>query len=85
MKTTNDLQKAGGISALIASATYLFGIAMILTILAPIADPTLSFENFLDFLTANKTLVFIWHFTIYLINGICLIILSLALYERLKS
>ena len=85
MKTTNDLQKAGGIAALVASAIFLFAIVMVLTILNPMADQTLSFEKYLDFLTANKTLVYIWHFAIYLLCGVCLTILSLALYERIKS
>lgn len=85
METTTDLQKAGGISALVASATYLFAIALVATIMAPMNDPAISFENYLNFLTANKALVFIWHFAMYLINGICLSILCLALYERFKS
>jgi hypothetical protein len=85
MKTTSNLQKAGGISALVASSTYLFAFVMLFTILAPMNDSTLIFEKYIDFLEANKTLVFIWHFAIYLMNGVCLIILSLALYERLKS
>ena len=85
MKTTNDLQNAGGISALVASATYLFAFVMLLTTLAPMNDSALSFEEYLNVLEENKPLVFIWHFSMYLINGVCLIILSLALYERIKS
>jgi Domain of unknown function (DUF4386) len=85
MKATNDLQIAGGVSALIASATYLFAMVFVFTTLAPMADPTLSFEKYLDFLKANHRLVFVWHFSMYLINGVCLVVLSLALYERIKS
>jgi hypothetical protein len=85
MKTKNDLQKAGGISALVASATYLFAIALVASVMAPMADATLSFENYINFLTANKALIFIWHFAMYLLNGVCLVILSLALYYRIKA
>jgi hypothetical protein len=85
MKATTNLQKAGGISALIAAATYLFAMVLVFTILAPMADASLSFEKYVDFYTANKTLIFIWHFSMYLINGVCLVILALTLYERLKS
>jgi hypothetical protein len=84
MKTTIDLQKAGGIAALVASATYLFAMGLLVTILAPMADAALSFDKYVDFYTANKTLVFIWHFSMYLINGVCLVVLSLVLYERIK-
>jgi Domain of unknown function (DUF4386) len=85
MKTTTNLQNAGGISALIAAATYLFAMVLVFTILAPMADSSLSFEKYVEFYTAHKILIFIWHFAMYLINGVCLVILSLALYERLKS
>ncbi len=81
----NTLQKAGGFSAIIAAATYLFAIALVSTILAPMADLTLGFEEYMTFLTANQTLIFIWHFSMYIINGICLVVLALALYERLKD
>lgn len=84
MKTTPDLQKAGGISALVAAVTYLFAMALVFTVLSPMADTRLSFGQYIEFNTANKTLIFIWHFAMYLINGVCLVILSLALYERLK-
>ena len=84
MKTTTNLQKAGGISAVVAAATYLFAMVLVFTILSPMADARLSFEQYIEFNTANKTLIFIWHFAMYLINGVCLVILSLALYERLK-
>jgi hypothetical protein len=84
MKTTYNLQKAGGISALVASATYLFAMALVFTILSPMADSSLSFEQYVAFNAANKTLIFIWHFAMYLINGVCLVILALAFYERMK-
>lgn len=84
MKTTHDLQKAGGVSALVASATYLFAMGMMLTVLAPMADSGMSYEKYLEFNTANKALIYIWYFAMYLINGVSLVILSLALYERIQ-
>jgi Domain of unknown function (DUF4386) len=85
MKAKFNLQKAGGIAALIASATYIFAIALIRTIFSPMTDSSLSFEKYVNFLVANKTLIYIWHFSMYQINGICLIVLLLALYERIKA
>lgn len=81
----NTLQKAGGFSAIIAAATYLFAIALAATVLAPMADLTLGFEQYMTFLTANQTLIFIWHFSMYIISGISLVVLALALYERMKD
>ena len=81
----NTLQKAGGFSAIIAAATYLFAIALAATVLAPMTDLTLGFEQYMTFLTANQTLIFIWHFSMYIISGISLVVLALALYERMKD
>jgi hypothetical protein len=74
-----NLQRAGGISALIAAATYVFAMGLAATLLMPILDSNLGFQEFMKFLVANKLLVFVWHFSMYFI------ILALALYERLKD
>ena len=80
-----SLQKAGGISALIAVATYLFAMGLVVSVLQPMADSSLGFQEYMAFLIASKPLVFIWHFSMYFINGSCLVVLVLALYQRLKS
>src|SRR4030043_2430207 len=80
-----NLQKAGGVSAIIAAATFLFAMALVVSMLKPMADSTLGFQEYMAFLIANRLLVFIWHFSMYLINGLCLTVLVLALYERLKN
>jgi cytochrome c biogenesis protein CcdA len=80
-----NLQKAGGISSLISAATTLFAMGLVLSVLTPLTDPDLGFGEYLSFLGAHKTLVFIWNFTMYHINGISLTVFVLALYERLKT
>ena len=80
-----SLQKVGGIAALIAAATYLFAMGLVVSMLKPMADSSLGFQEYMAFLIANKPLVFIWHFSMYLINGFCLVVLVLAIYERLKN
>jgi hypothetical protein len=81
----NQLQKTGGISAIIAAATYLFAMGLVVSLLQPVADTNLGFQEYMTFLTANKTLLFIWNFSMYIINGICQTILVWAIYERLKN
>lgn len=78
-----NLQKPGGISALLASATYLFAMALAATRLMPLTDTALGYPEYISFLADNKTLVFVWHFAMYIVNGVCLVILALALRERL--
>ena len=82
MKT---LQKMGGIAALIDAATYLVSLGLYFTLLAPMANTDLDFGQFMAFFIENQTIVFIWHLTMYMVNGVFLVILALALYERLKA
>jgi len=77
MKT---FQKVGGISAIGAAATYLFAMGMAATVLNPMMVSTLSIQDYMSFLMSNRILVFIWHFAMYLVNGLCLIVLAFALY-----
>lgn len=82
MKT---LQKVGGISALICAGTYILALGLFSTILAPMADASLAFDPFIAFFLPHQTLIFIWHFAMYLVNGVFLALLTLALYHRLKT
>ncbi len=79
----NNLQKMGGVAALVEAATYLVGIVVAFTVLAPTweLDPA----QYVAFLVDNQNFMHIWHLIIYLVNGIFLIVLVLALYERLKA
>jgi hypothetical protein len=80
-----NLQKIGGIFSIIASVTYIFAMALALSVLTPMANANLGFHEYIAFLVANKRLIHIWHFSMYFINGVCLTMIVLALYERLKN
>ena len=41
--------------------------------------------KYIEFLSENQILMFLWHFTIYIIPGVVLITLALAIYDRLKE
>ena len=82
MKT---LQKSGGIAALIGAATNLFAIVVFLTILAPTGYGSDDPGQVVAFLTDNQAFMRVWYVIIYLVFGVSLIFLSLALYERLKA
>lgn len=79
----NDLQKIGGVAALIQAAAYVVGFGLALTLLAPVleADP----DQYVAFLVDNLTLMHIWHLIIYLVTGVFLVVLALALHERSKA
>lgn len=81
MKT---LQNVGGISALICAGTYILALGLLTTVLTPMADSSLPFDQFIAFFLPHQTLVFVWHFSMYLVNGTFLTLLILALYQLTK-
>ncbi|MCB0215034.1 MAG: DUF4386 family protein [Chloroflexi bacterium] len=79
-----DLQRWGGIAALVDAAAFIFGIALLLTRLAPMAedsDPVATAA----FLVDNQATVTLWYLVIYLVFGAFLVVLALALHERLAA
>ena len=80
-----NLQKAGGVCAVIAAATYVFAMGLVVSRLQPLADLGLGFQQSMDFLIANRTLAFIWHFAMYFVSGTCLVVVVLAIQERLEK
>lgn len=80
----NNLQRWGGWAAIIESITYIIGFAMVFTLLAPLMGE-LNPAEYVAFLTENRVLMVVWHQIIYVLNGIFLVVLVLALHERLKT
>ena len=80
MKT---LQKSGGLAALYLAAAYLVGIVLFLIVLdyPSITDPAQK----VALLVEKQMVIFSTNLLMYVFFGVVLIILSLALYERLKS
>lgn len=82
----NDLQKMGGAAALIEAAAYVVGFTLLLALLVPAGhadgngDPLRS----VAFLADNQVIMYIWNLIIYVLAGVVLVVLVLALHERLK-
>lgn len=79
----NNLQKMGGVAALINGIAYIVGFGMVFTLLAPILDAEP--EQYLAFLVENQTLLYLWHLIIYIVAGVFMVPLVLAVHERLKD
>ena len=82
MKT---LQKSGGIAALVGAATNLFALVTYITLLTPTGYGSDDPGQVVAFLADNQALMRAWYQIIWLVFGVCMIFLSLALYERLKA
>jgi hypothetical protein len=80
MKT---LQKLGGFSALYMAAAHLIGIVIFLVVLdyLSITDPAQKVALNVE----KRTVIFSTNLLMYVFFGFALVILSLALYDRLKS
>ncbi|MBM3123628.1 MAG: DUF4386 family protein [Chloroflexi bacterium] len=80
MKT---LQKSGGIAALYMAISHLVGIAIFLVVLdyLSITDPAQKVALNIE----KQTIIFSTNLLMYVFFGFALIVLSLALYDRMKS
>jgi len=78
----NNLQKLGGIAALYMATAYLVGIILFLFVLdyPNIVDPAQKVALLVD----KQMLIYSTNLMMYVIFGVFLIVLTLALYERLK-
>ncbi len=80
-----DLQKAGGAAALVEAVAYIAGFAVWLTLLAPENAESLSAVQKLAFLLERKALFQATNLLIYVFFGVFLVVLAVALHERLKA
>ncbi|MEM9517319.1 MAG: DUF4386 family protein [Actinomycetota bacterium] len=87
--TTTDTQlapsRAGAIGALVAAATFVFGIVLFVTTLSdyPEGDPTPG--ESVEFLVGHQTTLFAWYLVIFLVFGVAIIPLARALRRRLAD
>ncbi|MCL4262029.1 MAG: DUF4386 family protein [Anaerolineae bacterium] len=79
----NNLQKMGGVGALVNATAYIVGLSLALTLLLPIlnAEP----GQYVAFLVENQTFMVVWHLIIYLVAGVFMVPLMLGLHERLQA
>ena len=77
------LQRSGGLAALYLAAAYLIGMVLFLVVLdyPGITDPAQK----LALLVAKQAVIFSTNLLMYVFFGVLLVVLSLALYDRLKS
>ena len=78
-------QKAGGIAALVAAATFLIGIAMFATLLIDYTSGNPTPAESVTFVADHQVALYLWNMVIFIIFGIALVPLVLALHDRLKA
>lgn len=78
-----NLQKMGGFSALYLAAAYLIGIVLFLFVLdyPSMVEPTQKVALLVD----KQMVIYLTNLLMYVIFGVFLVVLALALYERLNT
>ncbi len=84
MKT---MQKMGGFAALLGAATNLMALVVFAALLAPkgFGSAEANPSRIVALLADNQAWLHVWYAIQYFAFGVCLIILALALYERLQA
>lgn len=80
------LQTIGGLGALTCAATYLFGFALLVTLLAPLGFGTIDIDAraVVGFIETNAGLLILWNSVIYIVNALALVVLVVAIHARLS-
>ena len=78
-----NLQKMGGIAALYEAAAYVVGMVGFLLVvdISGVVDPVKKVALMVD----NQAFLYIMYLIIYVVWGVFMVVLALALYERLKA
>ncbi|WP_084794455.1 DUF4386 family protein [Pseudoponticoccus marisrubri] len=79
--------KAGGLAALTCAATYLAGFALLLTVLAPLGFGTdrIDAAAVVAFIAERPAVLIAWNTVIYVVNALALVVLVVALRQRIAS
>ncbi|WP_338847534.1 hypothetical protein V8J88_02320 [Massilia sp. W12] len=80
-----DLQKAGGLAALLQALIYVLGFAAMATVLNPGAAQDWSAQQKLAFILERKAMFMGVNFVIYVLFGVLLTVLAVALHERWRE
>ena len=78
-----NLQKMGGIAALYMAAAYIVGMIGFLTVVdvSGVVDPVQKVALMVD----NLAFLYTMHLIVYVVWGVFMVVLALALYDRLKA
>jgi hypothetical protein len=78
----NTYQKAGGLAALAHAFAYLVGIGIAVTLIFPVLEADTA--KYIEFVAENQFLMHIWILIIYWGSAISVIVMALALYNRMS-
>lgn len=84
-RAISSLPQMGGLAAIVAALTFLFGFALFMTTFEPLTTGELTGSETVEFLRDHQTIFYVWNLVIYVLFGVVQAVLTLALSERLKA
>lgn len=79
------LRRAGAAAAFAKAATYLIGFGVLGAYLAPAGFGDGGPEQRLSFLIGHQSTLYAWYFVLYVLGGVALTVLTIALHDRLRT
>ena len=82
-----NMQRIGGIAGLACAGTYIFGFAVLVTVLADsgYGSSAIDAATVVRFTAENQALLITWNTVIYIVNALALAVLVVALARRIRS
>lgn len=80
-----DMQRVGGVAAMTMAATFIVGFALYFAFLTGSGFDSEDPIEKVAFLAENQTILSVWHLIIYVLFGIALVALSIALYTQMQA
>ena len=79
------LRKAGGLAALTCAASYVFGFALLVTVLAPLGFGTNKIDSaaVAAFIAERPGVLIAWNTVIYVVNALALVVLVVTLRQQI--
>ena len=83
----SDIGRIGGLAALVCGATYIIGFAFLVTVLAPLGYGSREVDAcaVVTFIHDSPGILITWNTTIYVVNALALVVLVVALGQRLDK
>lgn len=81
----SDSHRVGAIGALVAAATFVFGIALYVTTLSGYTEGDATVSESVDFLVDHQSTLYVWHVVIFLVFGVAIMPLAWTLRRRVRS
>lgn len=80
-------QRLGGLAAIAAGLTYVIGFWVYFSILGPVqyGSPSIPAEQHVGFLVDNAALMSAWNLVIYVLNAVLMVVLVIAVHQRVKT